>query len=64
MSLDSTDDLSTLIAWRHQAITWTSVHQDIWHHMALLGPNELTDPENFLWSHNFLIPQVILDQTQ
>ena len=29
-------------AVRQQAITWTSVDQDLQHHMALLDPNELT----------------------
>ena len=29
-------------AVRQQAITWTSVDQDLQHHMASLGPNELT----------------------
>ena len=28
--------------WRQQAITWTSVDQDLWRHMALIGHNELT----------------------
>ena len=46
MPQDLTDDKSTLVqvmAWcrRQQAITWTSVDQDLQRHMASLGPNEL-----------------------
>ena len=43
MPQNLTDDKSTLVqvmAWQ-QAITWTSVDQDLQRHMALLGPNEL-----------------------
>ena len=41
MSLDFTDDQSTLVAWRQQAITWANVDQDLCRHMASLGYNEL-----------------------
>ena len=44
MSLDLTDDKSTLVqvmAWQ-QAITWANVDPDLCRHMASLGPNELT----------------------
>ena len=46
MPQDLTDDKSTLVqkklgAVRQQAITWTSVDQDIQRHMASLGPNVL-----------------------
>ena len=45
---DLTDDKSTLVqvrlgAVRQQAITWTSVDQDLQGHMASLGPNELSE---------------------
>ena len=46
MSVDFTDDQSTFVqvmigAVRQQAITWTNVDPDLWHHMASLGHNEL-----------------------
>ena len=46
MSLDFTDDQSTLVqvmacAVRQQAITWANVDPDICRHMASLGHNEL-----------------------
>ena len=45
MTQDLTDDKSTLVQvmvyCRQQAITWTSVDQDLQRHMASLGPNEL-----------------------
>ena len=34
--------LVNIVAWQHQAITWTSVDQDLQHHMVSLGPNEWT----------------------
>ena len=34
MSLDFTDDQSTLVAWRHQAITWANVDPDLCRHMV------------------------------
>ena len=45
MSLDFTDDQSTLVqvmvgAVRQQAITWANVDQDLCCHMASLGQNE------------------------
>ena len=45
MSLDLTDDKSTLIqvmAWCRQAINWANIDPDLCRHMASLGPNELT----------------------
>ena len=47
MSLDFTDDQSTLVqvmAWavRQQAITWANVDPDLCCHMASLGPSELS----------------------
>ena len=50
MPQDLTDDKSTLVqvmAWcrMQQAITWTSVDQDLQRHMASLCPNELTVQE-------------------
>ena len=50
MSLDLTDDKSTLVqvmAW-HQAITWANVDPDLCHHMAPLGPNELIVQKNII----------------
>ena len=46
MPQDLTDDKLTLVqvmAWcrRQQAITWTSVDQDLQRHMLSLSPNEL-----------------------
>ena len=46
MSLDLTDDKSTLVqewlgAVRQQAITWANVDPDLCRHMASLGHNEL-----------------------
>ena len=42
MSLDVTDDQSTLVvAWRHRAITWANVNPDLRRHMVSLGHNEL-----------------------
>ena len=44
MSLDFTDDKSTLVqvmAWRHKAITWANVDPDLCHHMVSLGHNKL-----------------------
>ena len=38
MPRDLTDDKSAV---RQQAITWTSVDQDLQCHMVSLGPNEL-----------------------
>ena len=47
MSLDFADDQSTLVqvmlgAIRQQAITWANVDSVLCHHLASLGPNELT----------------------
>ena len=44
MPQDFTDGKSTLVqvmAWCRQAITWTSVDQDLQRHMASLGPMQL-----------------------
>ena len=42
MSLDVTDDQSTLVvAWRHRAITWANVSPDLRRHMVSLGHNQL-----------------------
>ena len=30
---DFSDDKSTLVAWQHQAITWTNADQVLWSHM-------------------------------
>ena len=40
---------SVNIAWRHQAITWAIVDQDLRHHMSSLGHNELI--KNVVWKH-------------
>ena len=37
----STGSGNGLVPIRHQAITWTNVDQDYWHHMASLAHNEL-----------------------
>ena len=46
MSLDFTDDQSTLVQLigvvRQQAITWANVDPDLCHHLASLGHNELS----------------------
>ena len=51
MPQDLTDDWfrQWLGAVRQQAITWTSVDQDLQRHMASLGPNELKN-KNVFWS--------------
>ena len=41
MTLDFTNDQSTLVAWWHQAITWANVDLVPYRHMASPGPNEL-----------------------
>ena len=56
MSLDFTDDQSTLVqvmAWCRQAttITWANVDPDLCHHMVSLGHNELITKDNFLKSY-------------
>ena len=48
------DDKSTLVqvmagAVRQQAITWTSVDQELQRHMASLGLNELTRDTSAIW---------------
>ena len=55
MSLDLTDDKSTLVqamacAVRQQAITRASVDPDLCRHMASLGPNELLPHGNYVKS--------------
>ena len=40
---------SVNIAWRHQAITWAIVDQDLRRHMSSLGHNELI--KNVVWKH-------------
>ena len=45
MPQDLSDDKSTLVqvmAVRQQAISWSSVDQDLQRHMVSLGPNELS----------------------
>ena len=46
MSLDLTDDKSTLVQVRQQAIAWANVDPDLCHQMASLG---LTELMKFRW---------------
>ena len=34
-------NLASLVAWRHQAITWANVDPNLWRQMVSLGLNEL-----------------------
>ena len=59
MSLDITDDKSTLVqvmAWCHQAITWANVDSDLCHHIVSLCHNGLIISNKSItsWDKNIL----------
>ena len=53
MSLDLTDDKSTLV--QVMAITWANVDPDLCRHMASLGHSELSNNSQHLWYHDVLL---------